>query len=82
MDSPGMDSPSMDSPGMDSPGMDSRFGDIFDQRNQELDGFKHSFTTMTKEDFAMVINEVGSYILQEIFIFLTHLLGNRCIGYK
>ena len=66
---------------MESPNMDSRFGDILDQRYEEMDEFTHSFTTMTKADFARVIEGVRSCMIQKTFIFLTHLLGNRSIGY-
>ena len=66
---------------MDSRNMDSRFGNNLDQRYQDMDGFKHTFTTMTKADFAMVIDDVRNYKEQNSSIFLTRLLGNRCIGY-
>ena len=52
-------------------------------RGQEMDGFERTFTTMTKADFAKVIDDVRSYMMQKTSIILTNLLGNRCtIGYK
>ena len=60
----------------------SGFGSILDQRYQELDGFKRSFTTMTKADFARVIDDVSGYMMQKTSILLISLLGHRCTGYK
>ena len=62
--------------------MFSGFGSIVDHRHQEMDGFQRSFTTMTKADFARVIEDVSSFMEQNTSMVLTHLLGNRCIGYK
>ena len=62
--------------------MFSGFGTILDQRYQEMDGFNRSFTTMTKADFTRVIDEVRGYMMQKTSNSLTHLLGNRCTGYK
>ena len=48
-------------------------------RHASKDGFKRSFTTMTKADFARVIDEVRMYMMQNPSFFLTDLLGDRCL---
>ena len=52
-----------------------------EQPRPPMDGFKRSFTTMTKADFARVIDDVRTYMMQNPFFLLTDLLGDRCIRY-
>ena len=46
-----------------------------------MDGFKRSFATMTKADFARVIDDVRKHMMQKPSCFLIDVLGDRCDGY-
>ena len=62
----------------------SLFGNTEDvkQRHPQMDGFNRSFSTMTKEDFARVIEDVRKHMTQNQSVFLTDILGNRYDRYK
>ena len=53
-----------------------------EQRDPQMDGFKRSFTTMTKADFARVIDDVRKNMMQNQSFFLTDILGDSCVRYK
>ena len=53
-----------------------------EQDHLRMDEFKRSFSTMTKADFARVIDDVRKHMMQKQSIFLTDVLGDRCDGYK
>lgn len=53
-----------------------------EQRHSQMDGFKRSFSRMTKADFTRVINDVREYMMQKPSFFLTDTLGDRCDRYK